>query len=59
MITHKTIELSLRLVYDVKQISCGFLINVCMEYFIPVAFIISFLPTAIMFLASQVRHKND
>lgn len=41
------------------NISCGFFFNLCMEYFIPVAFIISFLPTAIMFLASQVRHKKD
>lgn len=42
-----------------SNISCGFFINLCMEYFIPVAFIISFLPTAIMFLASQVHHKKD
>ena len=42
-----------------SNISCGFFINLCMGYFGPVAFIISFLPTAIMFLASQVRHKKN
>ena len=41
-----------------SNISCGFIINVCMEYFIPFAFIISFLPTVIMYLVSQARHKN-
>lgn len=42
-----------------SNISCGFFLNLCMEYCIPFAFIISLLPTAIMFLALQVRHKND
>ena len=41
------------------NISCGFFINLCIESYIPFAFIISLLPTAIMFLASQVRHKKD
>lgn len=43
----------------VCNISCGFFINLCIGYCIPFAFIISLLPTAIMFLALQVRHKND
>lgn len=42
-----------------SNISCGFFINLFMVYFVPVAFIISFLPTAIMFLASQVRNKKN
>lgn len=42
-----------------SNISCGSFLNLCMEYFAPAAFIISFLPTAIMFLALQLRHKND
>lgn len=42
-----------------SNITCGFFLNLCMEYFVPCAFIISFLPTAIMFLALQVRHKKN
>lgn len=42
-----------------SNISCGFFINMCMGYFIPAAFIISFLPTTIMFLVSQIRHENS
>lgn len=42
-----------------SNISCGFFINFCMVYLIPFTFIISFLPTAIMFFALQLRHKTD